>query len=79
MAKLNDAADGIKIWQEPFPATKSDNLLGPLVDFVKQNSGNISGAISNIDNITGQIASGQGTVGKTDLHRDTLYDSALAP
>ena len=59
-----------------FPATKSSNLVGPLVDFVKQNSGNISGAISNIDNITGQIASGQGTVGKL-IYKDTLYDSAL--
>jgi phospholipid/cholesterol/gamma-HCH transport system substrate-binding protein len=53
-------------------------LLGPLTDFVKQNSGNIGGAISNIDNITGQIASGQGTVGKM-IYTDSLYDSALAP
>jgi len=76
MAKLNDAADGIKRFGDAFSGDKISNLIGPLVDFVKQNSGNISGAISNIDNITGQIASGQGTVGKM-IYTDELYDSAL--
>jgi phospholipid/cholesterol/gamma-HCH transport system substrate-binding protein len=76
MAKLNDAADGIKRFGDAFSGDKISNLIGPLVDFVKQNSGNISGAISNIDNITGQIASGQGTVGKM-IYTDSLYDSAL--
>jgi phospholipid/cholesterol/gamma-HCH transport system substrate-binding protein len=76
MAKLNDAADGIKRFGDAFSGDKISNLIGPLVDFVKQNSGNISGAISNIDNITGQIASGDGTVGRL-IYKDTLYDSAL--
>ena len=76
MAKLNDAADGIKRFGDAFSGDKISNLMGPLVDFVKQNSGNISGAISNIDNITGQIASGQGTVGKM-IYTDELYNSAL--
>jgi phospholipid/cholesterol/gamma-HCH transport system substrate-binding protein len=76
MAKLNDAADGIKRFGDAFSGDKISNLIGPLVDFVKQNNGNISGAISNIDNITGQIASGQGTVGKL-IYTDSLYDSAL--
>jgi phospholipid/cholesterol/gamma-HCH transport system substrate-binding protein len=76
MAKLNDAADGIKRFGDAFSGDKISNLVGPLVDFVKQNSGNISGAISNIDNITGQIASGQGTVGRM-IYTDQLYDSAL--
>lgn len=76
MAKLNDAADGIKRFGDAFSGDKISNLIGPLVDFVKQNSGNISSAISNIDNITGQIASGEGTVGKL-IYKDALYDSAL--
>jgi phospholipid/cholesterol/gamma-HCH transport system substrate-binding protein len=76
MGKLNDAADGIKRFGDAFSGDKISNLIGPLVDFVKQNSGNISGAISNIDNISGQIASGQGTVGKL-IYTDALYDSAL--
>jgi phospholipid/cholesterol/gamma-HCH transport system substrate-binding protein len=76
MVKLNDAAEGIKRFGDAFSGDKISNLIGPLVDIVKQNSGNIGGAISNIDNITAQIASGQGTVGKL-IYTDTLYTSAL--
>ncbi len=76
MVKLNDAADGIKRFGEAFSGDKISNLVGPLVDFVKQNSGNIGSAITNIDNITGQIASGQGTVGRL-IYKDDLYNSAL--
>jgi phospholipid/cholesterol/gamma-HCH transport system substrate-binding protein len=76
MAKLDSAATGIENFGKSFSGDKLDNLVGPLIDFVKQNSGNISSAISNIDNITGQIASGQGTVGKM-IYTDQLYDSAL--
>ena len=77
MAKLNDAADGIKRFGDAFSGDKISNLIGPLVDFVKQNSDNLGSAISNIDNITGQIASGQGTVGRM-IYTNELYDSALA-
>jgi phospholipid/cholesterol/gamma-HCH transport system substrate-binding protein len=76
MAKLNDAADGIKRFGDAFSGDKISNLIGPLVDFVQQNSGNLGGAISNIDNITAEIASGRGTVGKL-IYTDTLYTSAL--
>ena len=51
-------------------------MFGPPTDFLKQNSGNIGGAISNIENITGQIAAGQGTVGKL-IYDQSLYNSAL--
>jgi phospholipid/cholesterol/gamma-HCH transport system substrate-binding protein len=77
MVKLNDAADGIKRFGDAFSGDKISNLVGPLVDFVKQNSGNISSTITNIDNITGQIASGQGTFGKL-IYTDALHNSALA-
>ena len=43
---------------------------------MKQNSGHIGEVISNVDNITGQIASGQGTVGRL-IYTNELYDSAL--
>jgi phospholipid/cholesterol/gamma-HCH transport system substrate-binding protein len=76
MTKLNDAAEGIKRFGDAFSGDKISNLIGPLVDFVKQNSGNLGGTISNLDNITGQIASGQGTVGKL-IYEQTLYNSAI--
>jgi len=76
MAKLDKATTGIENLTKSFTPDTINNLFGPLTDFVKQNGGNIGSSISNIDNITGQIASGQGTVGKL-IYDQTLYDSAL--
>jgi phospholipid/cholesterol/gamma-HCH transport system substrate-binding protein len=76
MAKLDKAATGIQNLTASFTPDTINNLFGPLTDFLKQNSGNIGGAISNIENITGQIASGQGTVGKL-VYDQSLYNSAL--
>jgi phospholipid/cholesterol/gamma-HCH transport system substrate-binding protein len=76
MAKLDKAATGIENFGKSFTGDKIDNLIGPLTDFIKQNSGHFGGAISNIENISGQIASGHGTVGKL-IYDQSLYDSAL--
>jgi phospholipid/cholesterol/gamma-HCH transport system substrate-binding protein len=76
MTKLDGATTGIQNLTKSFTPDTINNLMGPLVDFVKQNSGHIGGAISNIENISGQIASGQGTVGKL-IYSDSLYNSAL--
>ena len=76
MAKLNDAATGIENFGRSFSGQSIQDLIGPLMDFVKQNSGNLGGTITNIENITAQIASGQGTVGKM-IYDQTLYNSAL--
>ena len=76
MAKLDSAATGIENFGKSFTGDRIDNLIGPLTDFIKQNSSHIGGAISNIENISGQIASGQGTVGKL-IYTDSLYNSAL--
>jgi len=76
MVKLDQAAEGIRNFGKSFSGEKLDNLVGPLIDFVKQNSGNIGGAISNIENITAEISSGQGTVGKL-IYDQTLYNSAM--
>ena len=76
MTKLDGATTGIQNLTKSFTPDTINNLMGPLVDFVKQNSGHISGAISNVESISGQIASGQGTVGKL-IYQDSLYASAL--
>jgi len=76
MAKLDNAATGIQNLTKSFTPDTINNLLGPLTDFVKQNSGHLSSAITNIDNITGQISSGQGTVGRL-IYSDSLYNSAF--
>jgi phospholipid/cholesterol/gamma-HCH transport system substrate-binding protein len=76
MTKLDSATTGIQNLTKSFTPDTINNLMGPLIDFVKQNSGHIGGAISNIESISGQIASGQGTVGKL-IYSGSLYDSAL--
>ncbi len=76
MAKLDSAATGIENFGKSFTGDRIDNLIGPLTDFIKQNSSHIGGAISNMENISGRIASGQGTVGKL-IYTDSLYNSAL--
>jgi phospholipid/cholesterol/gamma-HCH transport system substrate-binding protein len=76
MAKLDSAATGIENFGKSFTGDRIDNLIGPLTDFIKQNSSHIGGAISNMENISGQIVSGQGTVGKL-IYTDSLYNSAL--
>jgi len=76
MTKLDQAATGIENFGKSFTPDTINNLMGPLVDFVKQNSSHLGGAITNLENISGQIASGQGTVGKL-IYTDQLYNSAL--
>ncbi|MDE3067187.1 MAG: MCE family protein [Verrucomicrobiota bacterium] len=77
MAKLDNAATGIQNLTKSFTGDTLNNLLGPLTDFVRQNSAHLGATITNIQNITGQIASGQGTVGKL-IYSNELYNSAMA-
>ena len=77
MTKLDGATTGMQNLFKNFTGDKIDNLIGPLTDFIKQNSSHLSATITNIENISGQIAGGQGTVGKL-IYSDSLYNSALA-
>jgi phospholipid/cholesterol/gamma-HCH transport system substrate-binding protein len=77
MAKLDAAAGGIQNLTKSFTGDKIDNLLGPLTDFIKQNSAPITATIANVKNVTSQIAAGQGTVGKL-IYEDALYNTALS-
>ena len=77
MQRIDAVAGGVENLTKSFSGDKIDNILGPLTDFFKQNSGQISGSISNINRVTKQIADGKGTVGKL-IMEDELYTSALA-
>lgn len=76
MSKLDSAIDGIQSMTKTFASDDIHNLFGPLGDFFKSHKDQLGATIANITNITGQIASGQGTVGRL-IYQDTLYDSAL--
>jgi len=76
MAKLDSAAGGIQNLTKSFSGDTINNLLGPMTDLIKQNREHIFNTLSNMESISGQIASGQGTVGKV-IYDQTLYNSAL--
>ena len=76
MSKLDSAVDGISSMTKTFASDDIHNLFGPLGDFFKSHKDELGVTIENITNITGQIASGQGTVGKLIYH-DELYSSAM--
>jgi phospholipid/cholesterol/gamma-HCH transport system substrate-binding protein len=77
MAKLDNAAGGIQNLTKSFTGDKIDNLLGPLTDFIKQNSAPITATIANLKNVSSQIAAGQGTVGKL-IYDESLYTTAMS-
>jgi phospholipid/cholesterol/gamma-HCH transport system substrate-binding protein len=77
MTKLDGAVDGIQNMTKTFASDDIHNLFGPLGDFFKSHKDQLAATIANVTNITGQIASGQGTVGKL-IYDDALYSSALA-
>lgn len=76
MGKLDSAVDGIQSMTKTFASDDIHNLFGPLGDFFKSHKDALGATIDNITNITSQIASGQGTVGKLIYH-DELYSSAM--
>jgi phospholipid/cholesterol/gamma-HCH transport system substrate-binding protein len=59
-----------------FSSDDIHNLFGPLGDFFKSHRDELAATIANITNITTQVASGQGTVGRL-IYQDALYASAL--
>lgn len=77
MSKLDSAVDGIQSMTKTFASDDIHNLFGPLGDFFKSHRDELSATIANITNISGKIASGQGTVGRL-IYEDTLYNSALS-
>src|SRR5207249_1285769 len=76
MDKLDKAAAGIQKLGESFSGDSIQNLIGPFTDFLKQNSGPLTATIANFKSISGQISSGQGSVGKL-IYDDSFYLTAL--
>jgi len=76
MQKLDNVASGVENLTKSFTGDKIDNLLGPMTDFLKQNTGPLTATIANIRSISGQIAEGKGTMGKL-IYDDALHSSAL--
>jgi phospholipid/cholesterol/gamma-HCH transport system substrate-binding protein len=76
MEKLDSVAANVQNMTKSFSGLKLDELLGPFIDFMKDNKAPLTSAISNINQVTVQVSSGKGTVGKF-IYDETLYNNAL--
>ena len=75
MAKLEGVAGGIENLTKSFSTDNISSLLGPLTDFMKQNSGPLTAVIANMRTVSDSIAQGRGTVGRLVMD-DALYLAA---
>jgi phospholipid/cholesterol/gamma-HCH transport system substrate-binding protein len=75
LAKINNVAGGLENITKSFTGFKLDDLMAPLTDFIKANKGPLTATIANLQAISTQVSSGQGTVGKL-LYDDALYQTA---
>ena len=76
MSKLDSVASGVEGLTKNFSGENFSNLLGPFTDFLKENSPRLTAILGNIQVISGQIAKGEGTIGKL-VNDDTLYTKAV--
>ena len=72
MAKLEGVAGGIENLTKSFSTDNFSSLLGPLTDFIKQNTGPLTAMIANLKIVSDNIAQGRGTVGRL-VTDDALY------
>lgn len=77
MVKLENVATGIEGLTKSFTPDNLAPLLGPITDFMKDNSTNLSAILNNARSITEQVQQGKGSVGRM-LYDDTLYNTALS-
>jgi phospholipid/cholesterol/gamma-HCH transport system substrate-binding protein len=76
MQKLDNVASGVENLTKSLTGDTIENLVGPLTDFIKQNTGPLTATIANMRAMSAQIAEGRGTVGKM-IFDDAFYNTAL--
>lgn len=77
MARLENVASGVEGLTKSFSAENLSTLIGPMNDFLRQNSTNLTAILSNTATVTFAIAQGEGSVGKF-IFRDEFYNSTMA-
>jgi phospholipid/cholesterol/gamma-HCH transport system substrate-binding protein len=76
MSKLEGVAGGIENLTKSFSTDNMSTMLGPLTDFVKQNSAPLTAMIGNMRTVSDNVAQGRGTVGKLIMD-DSFYNAAF--
>ncbi len=76
MGRLDTVATNVQNMTKSFSADNLGSFLGPITDFMKDNRERLSGILSNVHQVTADVAQGKGTVGRL-IHEDALYTTAL--
>lgn len=77
MSKLQNVASGVEGLTKSFSAENLSSLIGPMNDFLRQNSTNLTTILNNSATISLQISQGRGTLGKL-IYDDQLYNTTMA-
>lgn len=77
MSKLDNVATGVENLTKSFAGDEFQNLASSVTGFFKDNRESLRASLQNVSNITAQVASGEGTVGRLIMD-DALYASTLA-
>lgn len=77
MSKLEGVASGVENLTKSFSTDNLSTLMGPLTDFIKQNSGPLTAVIGNMRIVSDNVAQGKGTVGRLIMD-DAFYLAAYA-
>jgi phospholipid/cholesterol/gamma-HCH transport system substrate-binding protein len=75
MQKMENVASGIENLTKSFSPDNFSTLLGPITDFMKQNSPTLTAMIGNMRTVSDNIAQGKGTVGKL-INDESFYNAA---
>ena len=77
MVRLEGVTSGIQKLTDSFSDQNLGDILLPFTDFLNESKPRILNILTNAEHITGQVKSGEGTVGKL-IYEDTLYASVLS-
>lgn len=77
MERMQGVATGIEGLTKSFSAENLSTLIGPMNDFLRQNSTNLSAILSNAASVSFAVANAEGSVGKF-IFRDDFYNSTMA-
>ncbi|HAV65494.1 MAG TPA: MCE family protein [Verrucomicrobiales bacterium] len=76
LARMENVAKGVEDITKSMNPTALQDILGPVSDFMRDNSGRLGGIFGNLQVISDQIAEGKGTIGQMVMD-DTLYREAV--
>jgi len=76
MARMEGVAKGIEDVTKSINPAAMQDVLGPVADFMRDNSGKLGAIFGSVESITAQIADGKGTLGLMVMD-DTLYREAV--